>query len=242
MADNQAASQAADETTAIREAHRFDVKRLETWCRDAVEAIRRRARSSPVRRRPVQPHIPVDDDGRQRRQALCDAQEAAGTIAGERPPGRPRIPRDEGAGRNRRSRAAYVCALRGRQRDRHHASTSWTMVEGRVLWESARCQTRHRPSAARSTKPRSRPSRTFTMVDCEEGRPAAISARKATISRARSTAGPSSTRPPRPMHIPEMEKLIDWLPKNIPPGDIDDPSCTATTASTTWCCTRPSRA
>ena len=39
MADNQAASQAIDETTAIREAHRFDVKRLEAWCRDAVEGF-----------------------------------------------------------------------------------------------------------------------------------------------------------------------------------------------------------
>ena len=39
MADNRAANQAADETTAIREAHRFDVNRLEAWCRDAVEGF-----------------------------------------------------------------------------------------------------------------------------------------------------------------------------------------------------------
>lgn len=39
MADNKAATQAEDETTAIREAHRFDVKRLEAWCRDAVDGF-----------------------------------------------------------------------------------------------------------------------------------------------------------------------------------------------------------
>jgi aminoglycoside phosphotransferase (APT) family kinase protein len=43
------------------------------------------------------------------------------------------------------------------------------------------------------------------------------------------------------MHIPEMEKLIDWLPKNIPPGDTTT-IVHGDYRSTTWCCTRPSRA
>ena len=34
------AGAAALETTPIREAHRFDVKRLEAYCRDAVEGFR----------------------------------------------------------------------------------------------------------------------------------------------------------------------------------------------------------
>ena len=33
------AAQADQETTAIREAHRFDVKRLEAFCRDEVEGF-----------------------------------------------------------------------------------------------------------------------------------------------------------------------------------------------------------
>ena len=41
----------------------------------------------------------------------------------------------------------------------------------------------------------------------------------ATTSSARSRAGPSSTRPPRPKRIDAVDRLIDWLPEHIPPGD-----------------------
>ena len=44
-----------------------------------------------------------------------------------------------------------------------------------------------------------------------------ISAAARTTSRARSSAGRSSTAPPRPSAIDEMERLIDWLPAHLPP-------------------------
>jgi hypothetical protein len=70
------------------------------------------------------------------------------------------------------------------------------MVEGRILWD-ATLPDYSPPSAARSSTRRSPPSPRSTM---STGRPPAskASARKATTSPARSTAGPSNTRCPRP--------------------------------------------
>ena len=131
--------------------------------------------------------------------------------------GRSRVPRHRPhSASSRLSGRARLCALHGRRRDRlgllHH-------VDGggpRVLGSRLPSQTPDR--AEKSSPARSR--RWQNSIPSIPRRSACpISASPAIILPARSTAGPSSTAPPRPQHIPEFEKLAEWLPKTVPPQE-----------------------
>ena len=79
------------------------------------QRLRGRSRHPSVPDRPEQPDILPDG----RWTALCPAQEAAGQAAAVGPCGRSRISRNQRATGKRRSSAANLPAVRGRERHRH---------------------------------------------------------------------------------------------------------------------------
>ena len=93
------------------------------------------------------------------------------------------------------------------------------MVEGRILWDQTLPAVRAGRAARRSTWRTVKTLADLHNTDYDDDRPRATSAAPATTCRARSTAGPSSTRPPRPQHIDTVERLIEWLPKTCPEDD-----------------------
>ena len=133
-------------------------------------------------------------------------------------------------GKRRVSRSPRLRPVHRRRRDRHRFYIM-DMVEGRIFWDQT-LPSQPPERGERSSPARSRRSATCT-TPIRRRSASATSASPATTSRARSTAGPSSTRPPRPQHIPEMERLIEWLPQDPAAAGARPRSSTATTGSTT---------
>ena len=90
-----------------------------------------------------------------------------------------------------------------------------SMEEGRVFWDPT-LPSQTPEDAAQDLHQQDRDAGETAQLRSARRSGSAISASPAIISRARSTAGPSSTAPPKPQHIPEMEKLIEWLPQTVP--------------------------
>ena len=94
-------------------------------------------------------------------------------------------------------------------------------VEGRILWDPTLPgvrRPRQRAAHLRRDEPRDRGA---ALGRSRRRRPRRLRQARATTSRARSTAGPSSTGRPRPSTIEAMDRLIEWLPANIPPRRRD---------------------
>ena len=87
-----------------------------------------------------------------------------------------------------------------------------SMEEGRVFWDPTL------PSQTPDERRKIFTSKIETLADftttIRRRSGSAISASPAIISRARSIAGPSNTARPRPSTFPNIEKLVEWLPKH----------------------------
>ena len=96
-------------------------------------------------------------------------------------------------------------------------------VEGRIFWDQT-LPASSRPSAraifdAMNDVDRRLHNVDYAAIGLEDyGRPG-------NYWRARSTAGPSNTGPPRPRRSTAMDRLIDWLPQHLPAErrDLDRP-------------------
>ncbi len=112
---------------------------------------------------------------------------------------------------------------------------------------AASCGTRRLPSyapsrAARRSTWRAEDARRPAQHRLPGDRPWRLRARRATTCSARSTAGPSSTRPRETQHIETVERLIEWLPETCPEDDTDLDRPRRLPPGQRWSCTPPSRA
>ena len=193
MADGVRNDEEFSGTKAVEERHRIDEIAASTAGCANMSRLSGPADRPAVQGRPVQPDLPA----RHARPILCDAPQAVRQTAAVGACGRPRVPRHRGARQAGLSGREGLCAVHRRQRDRRLPSTS-------CRWKRAACSGIRRCRARRRTTRRKIfTSKIETLAEAAHLRSArrsasAISASPATISRARSTAGPSSTAPPRP--------------------------------------------
>ena len=226
MADGVRNDEEFSGTKPVEERHRVDELRLDGWMREHVEGYQGPLGRPAVQGRPVQSDLPARHAGA----ILCDAPPAVRQIAAVGARGRSRVPRHRSARQAGFSGREGLCALHRRQRPRfgllHH-------VDGRgpgVLGSDAA-----EPDAGR-------PPQDLHQQDRDAGETAhlrsarrsgsAISASPAIISRARSTAGPSSTAPPRPSTFRNSKSSPNGCRRPCRSRSASR-SSTATTASTT---------
>ncbi len=189
--------------------------RLTRWMAANVAGFSRPARRRAVQRRPVQPDLQARQP---RREPMCCA-------ASRRAPllkGAHAVEREaqgaHGAGARRLSRCRTSMGCARTTASSAPGSMSWT-------WSKA-ASSGTRPSRRCTRRPRrvfrcdERDDRATAHASITEHRALATSAGRATISNARSRAGQSNiSTMPMPAAMPHMDRLIDWLPANIPAGD-----------------------
>ena len=182
----------------MSDANALDAAALGPYLEAHVPGFCRPAGHRKIQRRPVQPDLSADG----RKRALCAARQAAGPVAQIRASGRPRIPRHEGACRQRRAGAEGAAPLREDDADRPH------VLRHGVSSTAASSGTRHcrrlptMPSRAAIYDAMNATLAALHDVDVAARRPRPISASRATISNASSAAGPASTAPPKPSRSP----------------------------------------
>ena len=192
MADGVRKDEEFSGTKQVEERHRIDEvqpRRLDArQCRRLSGPADRPA----VQGRPVQPDLPARHAG----PLLCDAPQAVRQTAAVGACGRSRVPRHRRARQAGLSGRESLCAVHRRQRDRlrllHHVDGRGPGVLGSVAAEpdAGRApQDLHQQDRDAGKAPHLRSARRSA---------SAISASPAIISRARSTAGPSSIARPRP--------------------------------------------
>ena len=143
--------------------------------------------------RAVEPDLPA----RRAQRPLRAAQEAAGPAAEERPRGRPRVPRHEGAARAPTCRCRACCTCARTTASSAPRSSSWSSSTARCSG-TRRCRSSTMPSAPRSTTSRTGRWPRCTSVDPAKVGPRRLRQGRAATSPASATAGPSSTAPRRP--------------------------------------------
>jgi aminoglycoside phosphotransferase (APT) family kinase protein len=116
----------------VTPAHYFDPAPLEAWLRAAVEDFGDAMVVQQFQGGASNPTFLLTTQVAGRPPALRAAQEAAGRAAGQRPPGGPRVPRDEGAGRHRLPGAEDAGLLRRRSGHRHGLLRDG-LLEGRIF-------------------------------------------------------------------------------------------------------------
>ena len=184
--------------------------RLDGWMQRKRRGLSGAADRPAVQGRPVQPDLPARYAG----PVLCDAAQAVRQIAAVGACGRPRVSRHRSAEQAGLSGREGLCALHRRRRDRlrllHHVDGRGPGVLG-----SARCRARRRRRGARSSPARSRrwPNCTPSIREAiglgDFGKPGNYFARQ--VDRWTKQYRASETQ-----HIPEFEKLAEWLPKTVP--------------------------
>jgi hypothetical protein len=178
-------------TKPVDPRHAIDEAKLATWLEANVEGYAGPAGGAPVQGRPVQPDLPAGHAG----QEVRPAPQAAGQAAAQRPRRRPRVQGDLGPEQGELPRRQGLRPVHGRGRDRHD------------LLRDGQCR---RPDPVGRDLPDYAPAERRAIYQAEIATLAALHnvdyaavgladyGKPATTSPARSTAGPSSTRRPKP--------------------------------------------
>jgi hypothetical protein len=190
-------------TKPVSERQKFDVDALRAWLRRTCRTSRRPRWKSNSSRAASRTRPSSCAPGPQLRAAHQARPGREAAALGPRH--RPRIPRDGRAAQGRLSRCRASIALCTDESVIGRAFFLMEFVEGRVLWDQSlpgmtpRGTRRH----LRRTEPRDRPAAHGRL---RRHRPGRLRQARQLLSRARSSAGPGSTRPPQTETIEAMDR------------------------------------
>ena len=212
MADGVRKDEEFSGTRPVEERHRIDEIRLDGWLKQNIEGYAGTADRPAIQGRPVEPDLPARYAGA----ILCDAPQAVRQIVAVGACGRSRIPRHRSA-QQARLPVAKAYALCTDDSVIGSAFYIMSMEEGRVFWDPSL------PSQTPEDRRKIFISKIETLARLHMYDPQAIGlgdfGKPGNYFARQVDRWTKQYRASETQHIPEFEKLAEWLPKTVPPQD-----------------------